>query len=230
MFVAVFQWAADELLWARWTTGVGRNEVRLLTSTRDSVTNWVLWYTRHSLLSCGHGKPFGGLFTARHKEIGRLVPWARDSRELQFQIFRSACEQIQVSNTSPVSRVKGSKYLYQWLCSVCLCIRNLFDEWISVNNELERTLSRQNGSGFFWRTYRLADNSRPVSFTASAWEPSLCYKLIVYRLQRETREREINGQTARGRSIQYTNNSDPITSTSELLLRQNSVTAHAHQS
>jgi hypothetical protein len=36
--------------------------------------------------------------------------------------------------------------------------------------------------------------------------------------------------TARGRSIQCTNNSDPITSTSELLLRQNSVTANAHQS
>jgi hypothetical protein len=49
------------------------------------------------------------------------------------------------------------------------------------------------------------------------------------RLQRE-RERERNKQAARGRSTQYTNNSDPITSTSELLLRLNSVTAHAHQS
>jgi hypothetical protein len=44
------------------------------------------------------------------------------------------------------------------------------------------------------------------------------------------REREREKQTARGRSTQCTNNSDHITSTSELLLRQNSVTAHAHQS
>jgi hypothetical protein len=50
------------------------------------------------------------------------------------------------------------------------------------------------------------------------------------RLQRETRERERDKQTACGRSTQYTNNSDPITSTSELLLRQNGVTAHAHES
>jgi hypothetical protein len=35
---------------------------------------------------------------------------------------------------------------------------------------------------------------------------------------------------ARGRSTQCTNNSDPITSTSESLLGQNSATAHAHQS
>jgi hypothetical protein len=43
-------------------------------------------------------------------------------------------------------------------------------------------------------------------------------------------ERERDMQTARGRSTQCTNSSDPITSTSELLLRQISVTAHAHQS
>jgi hypothetical protein len=43
------------------------------------------------------------------------------------------------------------------------------------------------------------------------------------------REREWNMKTARG-STQCTNNSDPVTLTSALLLRQNSVTAHAHQS
>jgi hypothetical protein len=47
--------------------------------------------------------------------------------------------------------------------------------------------------------------------------------LRIYLLSREK-------QTARGRSTQYTKNSDPISSTSELLLRQNSVTAHSHQS
>jgi hypothetical protein len=44
------------------------------------------------------------------------------------------------------------------------------------------------------------------------------------------RERERNKQTARGSSTQCTNNSDSNTSTPELLLRQNSVTAHARQS
>jgi hypothetical protein len=44
----------------------------------------------------------------------------------------------------------------------------------------------------------------------------------------ELRFAEINKRTVRG-STQCTN-SDPVTSTSELLLRQNSVTAHAHQS
>jgi hypothetical protein len=44
------------------------------------------------------------------------------------------------------------------------------------------------------------------------------------------RERERCKQTTSGRSSQCTYNSDPITSTSELLLRQNSVTAHAQQS
>jgi hypothetical protein len=51
---------------------------------------------------------------------------------------------------------------------------------------------------------------------------SLCYELIS--------SAERNKQTARGRSTQCISNSDPVTSTSELLLRQNSVTAHAHQS
>jgi hypothetical protein len=51
---------------------------------------------------------------------------------------------------------------------------------------------------------------------------SLCNEL--------TSSAEINKQTARGRSTQCTNNSDLITSTSELLLRLNSVTEHAHQS
>jgi hypothetical protein len=44
------------------------------------------------------------------------------------------------------------------------------------------------------------------------------------------RERERNKLTARGSSTQCTSNSDPISSTPELLLRQNSVTTHAHQS
>jgi hypothetical protein len=47
---------------------------------------------------------------------------------------------------------------------------------------------------------------------------SLCYELIS--------SAERNKHTARGRSTQFTNNSDPIASTSEFLLRQNSVTAH----
>jgi hypothetical protein len=48
--------------------------------------------------------------------------------------------------------------------------------------------------------------------------------------ERQKRERKRDKQTARGRSTQRTNNRDPITSTSESLLRQNNVTAHAHQS
>jgi hypothetical protein len=76
--------------------------------------------------------------------------------------------------------------------------------------------------------YRRADNSRPVSFTVSVWE--WVYATNLTRLQRETRERERKEKTARRRCTQCTNKSDPITSTSELLLRQNSVTAHAHQS
>jgi hypothetical protein len=82
------------------------------------------------------------------------------------------------------------------------------------------------------REYRRADNSRPVSFS-QRMRVSLCYELIssAERNKRERkRERESNKQTARGRSTRSTNDSDSITSTSELLLRQNSVTAHAHQS
>jgi hypothetical protein len=77
--------------------------------------------------------------------------------------------------------------------------------------------------------YRHPDNFRPVSFTVSAW--SLCYELILpaERNERE-RERERDKQMAQERSTQRINNSDPITSKSELLLRQNSVTAHANQS
>jgi hypothetical protein len=66
--------------------------------------------------------------------------------------------------------------------------------------------------------YRSADNSRQVSFNVSAWE--WVYATNLSRLLRETRDK----QTARGRSTHCTNNSDPITSTSELL-RQNSVSA-----
>jgi hypothetical protein len=58
---------------------------------------------------------------------------------------------------------------------------------------------------------------------------SLCYGLIS-SAERNKRERERNKQTASGKNTQCTNNSDPITSTSELLLRQNSITAHVHQS
>jgi hypothetical protein len=65
--------------------------------------------------------------------------------------------------------------------------------------------------------HRLADNSRPVSFTVRA-----CYKIFS--------SAERNRQTERGKNTQCTNNSDHTTSTSELLLRQNSITAHAHQS
>jgi hypothetical protein len=54
---------------------------------------------------------------------------------------------------------------------------------------------------------------------------SLCYELTS---SAERNKRERDKQTARGRRTQTTNNSDPITS--ELLLRQNSVTADAHQS
>jgi hypothetical protein len=50
------------------------------------------------------------------------------------------------------------------------------------------------------------------------------------RERERNRQTDRNKQTALGRNTQFTNNSDPITSTSELLLRQNSVTAHAHQS
>jgi hypothetical protein len=50
---------------------------------------------------------------------------------------------------------------------------------------------------------------------------TLCYELIS--------SADWNKQTARGRSTQCNNNSDPVTLTSELLLRQNSVTSHARR-
>jgi hypothetical protein len=64
---------------------------------------------------------------------------------------------------------------------------------------------------------------------------SMLRTYLICREQREReRERERKKERERtngtGRSTQCTNNSDPITSTSGLLLRQNSVTAHAHQS
>jgi hypothetical protein len=68
--------------------------------------------------------------------------------------------------------------------------------------------------------YRRADNSRPVSFTFSTSE--WVYATNLSRLQRETSKRHVG-------EAQCTNNCYPITSTSELLLRQNSVTVHAHQ-
>jgi hypothetical protein len=67
--------------------------------------------------------------------------------------------------------------------------------------------------------YRRSDNSRPVSFIVRAWRWVYAY--------RQKRERE---RQARGISTKCANNSDPITSTFQLLLMQNSVTAHAHQS
>jgi hypothetical protein len=47
--------------------------------------------------------------------------------------------------------------------------------------------------------------------------------LVCKKKREREREREINKQTARGRSTQFTNNNDPITSTYN-------VTAHIHQS
>jgi hypothetical protein len=63
--------------------------------------------------------------------------------------------------------------------------------------------------------YRRADNSRPMPITISAWE--WFYATNLSRLQRETRERERDKQTAREKCTQRNNNSNPITSTSELL-------------
>jgi hypothetical protein len=54
--------------------------------------------------------------------------------------------------------------------------------------------------------------------------------LVCREKQEREGERERDKQTARGRSTQYTNNSNPITSKSELLLRQSSVTAHESES
>jgi hypothetical protein len=88
------------------------------------------------------------------------------------------------------------------------------------NDKLNST--SDNASGCWERNvrYRSADNSRPVSFTVSAWE--WVYATNLSRLQRETRERERerNKQMAGEKGTQCTNKSDPITSTSELLLRR----------
>jgi hypothetical protein len=66
-------------------------------------------------------------------------------------------------------------------------------------------------------TYRRADNCRPVPFTVSAWE--WVYATNLSRLQRETRGEGEREEQANGtwEKHKYTNNSDPITSTSELL-------------
>jgi hypothetical protein len=58
---------------------------------------------------------------------------------------------------------------------------------------------------------------------------SMLWTYLVCR-EKQERERERRKQTARARSTQCINNSDPVTSMSELLLRQNNVTAHAYQS
>jgi hypothetical protein len=72
--------------------------------------------------------------------------------------------------------------------------------------------------------YRRTDSLRCPSLLMHESESMLGTYLVC----REKQERERNKKTARGRRTQCTNNSDPITSTSELLLRLNSVTAHAH--
>jgi hypothetical protein len=56
---------------------------------------------------------------------------------------------------------------------------------------------------------------------------SMLRTYLVCRKERERERERERGQTARGNSRQCTNNSDPINSTSELLLRQGSVIAPA---
>jgi hypothetical protein len=63
----------------------------------------------------------------------------------------------------------------------------------------------------------------------SAHESESMLRTYLVRREKQERERERDKRTARGRSIQCTNNSGPVISTPELLLRQNSVTAHARQ-
>jgi hypothetical protein len=70
---------------------------------------------------------------------------------------------------------------------------------------------------------------RCPSLSAHENESMLRTYLVCREKQDTERERERNKQTTYGRRTQYTNNSDPLTSSSELLLRQNSVTAHVHQ-
>jgi hypothetical protein len=74
--------------------------------------------------------------------------------------------------------------------------------------------------------HRRADNSRPVSSMPAYESESMLRTCLVCR-EKQEREREANGTWEK---LQRANNSDPITTTSELLLRQNTVTAHAHQS
>jgi hypothetical protein len=64
----------------------------------------------------------------------------------------------------------------------------------------------------------------------SAHESESMLRIYLVCREKQERGREKNKQTARGKGTQCTNDSDPITSTTELLLRQNSVTAHAHES
>jgi hypothetical protein len=71
---------------------------------------------------------------------------------------------------------------------------------------------------------------RCPSLSAHESESMLHERVSSAKRNKGEREREREKQTARGRSTQCTDNSDPTTSTSELLLRQNSVTAHALQS
>jgi hypothetical protein len=84
------------------------------------------------------------------------------------------------------------------------------------------------------RKYRLSARTlvwEPATLGAPitlGWCPLLAMRASLFYELISSAER--NKQTTRGRSTQCTNNSDPITSTSELLLRQNSVTAHANQS
>jgi hypothetical protein len=110
----------------------------------------------------------------------------------------------------------------------------------SVGNELHDSLSshvkRQsnfyivnaavNGERTGWRIYRCADNPRPV-FTVSAWE--WVYAMNLFRLQRETRERERT-------SKRHVGEAHSVLITAILLPQRprcywgKSVTAQAHQS
>jgi hypothetical protein len=68
------------------------------------------------------------------------------------------------------------------------------------------------------------------SLSAHEGESMLRTYLVCREKQERQREREREKQIARAKSTQCTNNSDSIASTSELLLWQNSVAEHAHQS
>jgi hypothetical protein len=81
------------------------------------------------------------------------------------------------------------------------------------------------------RFHKMLGNYR-VALGVVASGVVVCYELIssAERNERERERERENKQTASGRSTKCTNNSDPITLTSELLLSQKSVTAYAHQS